>query len=643
MDRVKELELKIKNNADSYYSGISEITDEEFDKLVDELREISPDNPLLSQVGWGFSPRGEKVDHLYNLKVGSLSKVKTIEDLPSEFLTSNCRMSAKLDGLSVVSYYKSGRRFLSLTRGNGVQGKDVTSKINKISPQTKVLWGPYNNFTGAVRGEVLIDNDTWAREFKEYAEDPDPKHNARNIASGLLNRNEDSDLLSHMRYVVYKVVADPDRIFCEDNIIYGFRSSENFLSYYFDCVPYIEDFGYTKFNQERMEEMYEQFRHEFPCDGLVLTRRDTMKYSDEGSIEYDEVAYKFKSEEKEVVVTDVDWTMSRTGRAVPRIWFNPVALSGALVTKCTGFNAKYISDNKINIGTHLLVTRSGEVIPHIVKVLWNPCQEGKLIKTCPVCGQSLVWHGEDLVCSEENANQLAYRFISVVGETEGVGPGIFSKILNEVFKIETSEDLIKLLKKCHEDINDCYSEIDEKVSGSVTKSKCKEVINKLSSPINPVKFLVACNIKGLSWTSSTNLIYNYPEILNEIIEKGHIDLDRIYRIPGFGDAAAESLTNNFKRIQSLGQVVVIDDFKKEDNTGVDVKFEVAITGSLSMKRSDFEKLLESKGIRQGRDFKNKVKYLITNDPGKSSTKLRKAKEYGVEIISEKEFYDKFLK
>lgn len=631
MRTQKDLENLIKKYAQSYYSGISEVSDEYFDELVEELKTFYPESEVLNKTGWGFEPDGEKKSsHLYGMTVLGLRKVKSIESIPSGFFPYNTRFSAKLDGLSVVSYYKNGERYLSLTRGNGKVGKIVTDKIDIISPETKKI---SQDFTGAVRGEVLFSSKNWNLVKEKYLID-NPSANPRNIASGILNRdyiNEETELLS---YVVYKIVAQESEIKDQGRF---FSDMEAFLIYNnFTFVPsFIRD-DEDHFDLQRLKSLYDTFCDTYPCDGIVLTRRDNVRYSSSGEVTYDEVAYKFESESAEVVVTDVDWNATRTGRVVPRIWFDPVNLSGAMIKKCTGHNAAFIRDNKINKGTVIEITRSNEVIPYMKKVISNKNSEGLIPETCPNCGAELRWKGEDLVCDNENESQLIYRFISVVGETDGAGWSLYSKFI-DLFNLNSYEDLIKFLLRVVNDKESLTNTVCESIKGSSTQNKCLNIINKISSEVDPVTVLVACNISGISWTTSGKLVDEYPSYFEDLL-LNKVNYDTIWSIKGVGGSVVKTLQFFEARIRGIASKLRIKDHAKESS---ELNFYVAITGALSVKRSEFDRILSEKGIQQSSNFKE-VKYLITNNPDSTSSKMKKAKDHGVEIISEEDFTNLYL-
>lgn len=639
MDEILNLESQIKEYAEAYYSGDALVSDEEFDALVERLKEISPESEVLKTPGWGYEPaENKKVPHRYGLFVGSLPKIKEGTALPSQWSTS-LRVSAKLDGISVVSYYEKGHRVLSLTRGNGSQGLDVTKKINIISPETETL---SKTFTGAVRGEVLCDVDTW-KSLKETRFKDNPSANSRNFTAGVMNRNEESDDLKNLKYVVYKIIADPERVLSsriDSRYVDMDKMSDTLKEFTFVPCRYINTS--SEKTPETLKNLFEEFCKVYPCDGLVLTSM-SVTY-DKDTVQYEEIAYKFGSESKEVTVTKVTWTPSRTGRIVPRVWFDPVELSGAVVQKCTGFNAAFIKNNHIAKGAKILVCRSGEVIPHILKVI-TPSTEVKLLPTvCPSCGEDLYWKGEDLVCVNETGRQLPYRFLSVAGEIPGAGYSTYNLILDtfEVTDQTSLMNFLSLIKKywdTEEKEQRIVSRIYDNVSGEATRDLCIKILDKIYQGIDSRTFLVACNIKGLSWEVSKNLMTNYPEFLKDAT-KTFINEDRLRKIPGVGSSMVATLRLYRRRICDLYLSTNVVDY--EPLSVPSGGFSVAITGSLSIKRSEFDALLQSKGISQSSNFKE-IKYLITNNPDTTSSKMRKAKENNVEIISESKFFEKFLK
>lgn len=363
---VIDLITNIQTAAQRYYSGYPIISDNEFDTMVEELRSIDPNNELLTTTGWGFEPSkieyGVKVNHLYN-EVGSIdNKPRKVEDIPDKFKASNTRLriSAKLDGLSCVLYYENGSMIQAVTRGNGKVGIDVTNKIHYIL-RDDVRYRYIHGFTGAIRGELVISNENW----KKIPVSEDPSKNPRNYASGLINRNSISDELKYVDLVVYKIIAWEN---C--NEIFDLELITEKLNAYFkhtvDCI-FIN--SGEKINQEMLEELFNKFREKYPCDGCVITNKKVEYNSNNPNFEYDEVAFKFESERAQTTVRGIEWNLSRTGCMKPIVLINPVTLDGAVINKCSGFNADFIVRHKIKEDTKLIIERSGCVIPDIQEVL----------------------------------------------------------------------------------------------------------------------------------------------------------------------------------------------------------------------------------------------------------------------------------
>ena len=179
---VETLENQIKDAAQRYYTaGNSLYTDSEFDAMVDHLKEIAPNSPVLT-TGWGYdvwkNTAGEKFDHLYG-PAGSLSKAYTWGELNEDLKCTTIYASLKLDGLSCVMYFRNGKLYRALTRGNGTTGIDITKKVKLILGTDSI---DDNTFTGAVRGEIVMSY----KNFKKYqSAHPDAK-NPRNTAAGLI-------------------------------------------------------------------------------------------------------------------------------------------------------------------------------------------------------------------------------------------------------------------------------------------------------------------------------------------------------------------------------------------------------------------------------------------------------------------------
>ena len=362
----------IKEASQAYYSdGTSPLTDAEFDALLEEERRENPNSDLLS-IGHGYvveqdNTPGEKVEHIYG-EVGSLPKCHNWKEFPLKDV--KIAATLKLDGLSCVLYYRNGHVYRVLTRGNGRIGIDITDKVKKICPEYFEI--PDKDFTGAVRGEILMSYNNFNKYLVQHPEAKFP----RNTATGLIGMKEVSDDLKYLSIIVYRVIG------IESKEVYPFPLYP-FSDYYSMHEWLIKNFGYSNvvyitkdtygseaYFMQAMEFRRKIWYSEYPADGIVITD-NSIKFSangDKTEIVYNASAFKFKAESATTTISGIEWNLSKTKYLVPTILVEPVELSGATVKRCTGYNAMFILNNKISIGKKVLVTRSNEVIPQILEI-----------------------------------------------------------------------------------------------------------------------------------------------------------------------------------------------------------------------------------------------------------------------------------
>lgn len=367
--KITELVDDITSAAQAYYTGQAIMTDREFDRLVDRLRSLDPNNIILKTPGWGYVPGNgmNKVAHKYQL-VGSLGKYRDMDAVKSAYEGDlmHAMMSSKLDGISCVAYYKDGRLVNAVTRGNGTEGIDVTDRFLSTQGGLSIL----NDlkFTGGVRGEFVMTNSDWD-SFKENY--PDYK-NSRNAVAGIVNAKYSTykdmhDKLKYASFVTYKIMGDESLIEpdYDEYGVMGPNSYENVLTCLdylgFKVVPY-------KDTLEDYKEFYELCRKTYPCDGIVLNFGINWN---EGSptISYNDVAFKFEDDVEESTVNRMSWNFTRTGKLMPVANIDPIELAGATVRRVTCFNAEFVKRYDIGPNKRINVIRSGEVIPHIVSVI----------------------------------------------------------------------------------------------------------------------------------------------------------------------------------------------------------------------------------------------------------------------------------
>lgn len=638
---MTELELKIKEAAQKYYTdGSSDLTDAEFDELVDQLRKENPESELLKRTGWGYSitndtTPGKKYLHRYG-EAGSLEKCRTWDEIRPEYKSNPIDISAKLDGLSVVLYYKDGVLDQALTRGDGRVGIDITDKI-------KVILGdsiPDKAFTGGVRGEILITNDS----FKEFQKIHPEAKNPRNSAAGLINGKEITDDFKYLNVVVYSVVG-ADSWYPEGAMIpmskvrkwlrSNFRlTAPNMSTIHINSITFLENF-------DKLRAMWSKT---YPIDGLVLTLNHA-RYEPGNCVIQQSQAFKFKSETAFTEVLEVEWNMSKTGYAVPRVRVEPVQLAGTTVQYCTGYNAKYILDNNLDVGAIVEIEKRGEIIPNINNVV-AVAHHAYLPKFCPCCSCELQWEGVHLACKNpccgNSVSKDTMIWTNVLAPVDNLGESLKEKFFTEMYSdVPTIEDLMSNKPTAYQ--NAPYGSQAYRMKLMFDKLFGDEAI-KLTDAIK------ALNIPRFGDVNADNLS-QYPEHVKSLMELACDGscADGMKLLSLFNDlmvkigvANTKSLERNMDKIARLSFIQKRIDWSTPTVESVsESKGKVAITGKLSVKRSDFEKELKAAGFVPAEISKD-TKFLITDNPTGSSSKNKKADTWGIVKITEQEFRQKYM-
>lgn len=631
------LQNMIRDASQQYYStGKSNLSDEEFDALLEKERKINPDSDLL-KVGHGYdvaedTTYGDKASHRYGL-VGSLPKCKIFKDFISIFNNLRIRKivsSQKLDGLSIAVYFENGRLVQAVTRGDGYEGVDVTPKIRYI---TKLDQMKDDTFTGGIRGEVVMSHSNF-KKFKKIH--PEAK-NARNSAAGLMNNKEITSDLDFVDVVFYTIIGSDNKTFesYEQVLDYIIQNLPNQRIVRYEVVSLDDITDDTSLNG-KMDHFKEMWYGEFPCDGIV-NAADELDISG-SDIRYISNAYKFKAESKETIVTDIDWNLSKTGYLIPRINFEPIELSGATVQFCAGHNAQNIAELKIGVGSRIKVTRSNEVIPYLEEVL-ELGQSYELPRACPSCGATLIMNGVHLQCPNRECKntdvQDALIWMTNIAPVDGLGDTLKLKYLSELL----GEDNISV-----ESIYE-HGPIYHTESKYVKQKLFNETFNRMfTDQIRLDAAILALNIPRFGDVTAAKLA-KYPDEIQAIYldESKCSPLDKLHYsqvLQSIGNANYQSLVENefkMKRLNLINNHIIWSQLQ-----GTTYRGDVCITGKLSVKRAIFEEELREAGYVAVSSVKKDTKYLITDDPNSGSSKNKNADKYGIPKITEKEFRTKYM-
>ena len=629
---IEKLEQDIKYYAECYYQGHPVISDEQFDSLVDKLRQLNPASSVL-KTGWGFEVNGDKVKHRYT-HIGSLEKCKSYEEIPDRFKNTKIYISPKLDGLSAVAYYERGQLVKGITRGNGEYGKDITDKLRLIvGNNIKDL-----SFTGAVRGELIIRDDNWNILTQKY----DNLISPRNFAAGIINRKEIDEDIKYIDLVVYKIVG-------QDSIIKPFVNRGQIISWLIQNFKHtIPEYYYPVLNENSWNtyhiETFNTFKKlGYNLDGLVLTA-DNIIYDSKHAYLYDEAAFKFPAETSVTTIKNIEWNLSRTNRLIPVAVVEPVELSGAIINRATCNNAKWVKDMQICIGSDIEIQRSGEVIPKILTVMETNGNDVQLPQNCPICGHLLEWNGVDLVCNNKECPNVylsdLQQWCEVIGETDGLQWTIMKQYL-DMYKIDSIPSLYLTQFTVKKDLNSRQL--------SITETKIKEFFDKLyNKEISLYKLLLALNVPRLGEKTCKELS-KYPKLCRTLFEYSinkdiftpndyitlQVNIQKVVK-----EATTQTIFENMDKISNTKYVLCSSIIRVDfDNVNEKAVQYVAVTGSLqTMKRRDFEKYIEQYGYELTSTL-SKCKYLVTNNPNSGSAKNKEAQKYNVPIITEQEFLE----
>ena len=648
---LEELEQKIIDCAQAYYEGSPKISDAEFDGLITYLRVANPTSPILTQVGWGYDPYkniGEKERHLYGDVIGIDRKPRDVSEIPQNFFNGNILKSAKLDGGSIICYFMNGKMTKALTRGKGNIGINKTDKITKVLEKELNLPEGFD-FTGAIRGEFCISNDNWKEMLDKGIVTSDA--NQRNVAVGYLNRDEIPEEIKYCDIVFYKVVGYANNNNTFNNIyINNIINTNNFDVKFlrkFIKKEYIVEYEIVEngsgLTQESLEDLYNRFKGKYLCDGVVISKGERTpikvedKYLEKWSVIPDEIAYKFEDEIAETEIEAIRWKMSKGNKAIPVINVKPVPLSGITVCNATAFNAKYVYDNDLDIGSKVELLRSGEVIPYISKVISGSNGEGrkKLDEmVCPYCFTKLIWDSVDLVCPNEECANRDYQnlriWVNNIAPIDGMSETLNFKFFEEK-GINSLENLY----------NRSYGDLmfpDE--ASNTHKGKFNLVLDKLfNQEIDFVDLLVALNIKMLGVKNADKLAHNdeFIALFEEFLEVEDIGLFVSKVTPIITEIVGQAMAANICSADGLTKIKNAKYVQHRINYEHDIKEElipVVITGKLSVPRKEFEIYLNENGYEVKGSISKDIKYLITDNPNSMSSKNKKASELGIEKITE---------
>ena len=652
--RIEELVEELNRYSYEYYSlDNPTVTDKEYDKKYDELKKLEieegyvlPYSPTL-RVGDVVLEGFNKYTH--KAPLWSMDKAQTIEEL-KEWHNRNVKfvnemreqgedlpdlkyvLTKKFDGLTInLTYDENGVLITAATRGTGTVGEEVTAQVKTIkSIPLKID----NNDLLEVHGEAIMTVEA----FEEYNKNATvPLKNLRNGAAGALrNLNVKETANRNLSAFFYDV---------------GYKEGTQFKTY-LEMMDFIKEKGLPVDNYLKVCTSMEEIENEieyiknirfdlnYDIDGLVIViddikTRELLGYT----VKFPKwaIAYKFEAQEATTKLLGVEWNVGRSGRVGPTALLEPIELAGVTVKRATLNNMDDIKRKGVRIGAEVFVRRSNDVIPEIMGVVpesLEGSEEIKAPKVCPACGSHLVLDGahyfceNTLSCKPQLVKSIVHyasrEAMNIAGFSEKTAEQLFEKL-----NIKSISDLYKLNKEELMALEKFGEKKAQNLLDAIEKSKDCELY----------AFIYALGIPNVGAKTAKDLVKKFKSL--EGLKKA--TLEELVEVSDVGDIIAECVYEFFREEKVLNTI------NELLNLGVNPKYEeqevteslfkgktVVVTGSLEdYTRISIKEKFESLGAKVSGSVSKKTDYVLAGE--EAGSKLKKAEELGIKVISEKEF------
>lgn len=655
-ERMEEL-IEIINEADYNYHTLDNptITDQEYDKYLRELFEIEEDHPdwvredsptqhAGGKIIEGFNKVTHKIPMMSLSDVFSESEVIAFDErIKKEGITPEYMCELKIDGLSVSLLYEDGKLVRAATRGDGTTGEDITHNAKTIKVIPLKLKEKVNI---EVRGEIFMNKETLVKLNEERKKHNQPLlQNCRNAAAGSI-RQLDSKVAAARKL---------------DNFIYHLPNPLDYnLHTHAEAIDYMTRLGFkTNPNNRLVKNISEVIKYieekakqrptlPYDIDGIVIKVNSIEQQQKLGyTAKYPKwaTAYKFPAEEVLTKLTDIIFTVGRTGQITPNAVLEPVIVAGSTISRATLHNEDYVKEKDLKIGDIVSIRKAGDVIPEVVEVK-KERRTGKekdfeMITTCPMCNTNLVkkegqvdYYCPNKKCPARSIESLIHFASRDAMNIDGLGDRIMEDFYNFHF-IGTIADIYSL-KNHEQDLTRLEGYGDKSVTNLLNaiedskKNSLERLLFGLGIPHVGAK---TAKILARKYKELDNLMVATEEELTTIPDIGEIIAKSV--IEYFNDNHHRSVVEELKEIglntKYLGQEV-------EENSEFNGKTFV-LTGSLQLfTREEAEEKIEQLGGKASSSVSKKTSAVIVgSNPG---SKYEKAKELGIPIWTEEEFKEK---
>lgn len=654
-EKIEDLREKIRHHEYRYYVLDSpEISDAKFDRLMKELKKLEDEHPELitpdsptQRVGGQPLDSFEKVEHSEPmLSLGNAFNAGELRDFAEriyrlagsqqiEFVVEH-----KIDGLSAILTYENGSLIRGATRGNGIIGEDVTENIKTIKSVPLKL---HRDVDAEVRGEIYIGRQDFERlNQRRLNNEKEPFANPRNAAAGSI------------RQLDPRVAAGRSlSMLTYDLVSYSGGALETDI----EALNTLQELGF-KVNWHRkcesIEEAVDLCRQwtdrrdslPFEIDGLVVKVNNLALREELGRTAKSPrwaIAYKFPAQQETTVVRDIKISVGRTGALTPTAVLEPVHIDGSTVSRATLHNEDEIKRKDIRIGDTVLVQKAGDVIPEIVKVIREKRngdeKKYEMPERCPVCeAEAVRVEGEAVTrcinvtgCPAQKREGIIHFISRNAMNIDGIGPALIDQLLGKGL-IEDYADLYSLKK---EDLI-----LLERMGEKSAANAINAIESSKERPLHRLIFALGIRHVGAGVARVLSGVYHS---VDELAEANFSELEEIEEI---GPVIAESIVRFFREehnrqvLEKLKRAGVKMEADKEEVDGNNIE-EVAgnkfvFTGTLdNLTRREAKDLVSNAGGRATSSVSKNTNYVVAGaNPG---SKLDKARELGINILSEEEF------
>ena len=651
--RVEELVPLLKYYTQMYFDDKQVVSDYEYDMLMKELKGIEKEFPDLiredsptQRVGASIKKGFEKVTHEVPLQslqdVFSFDEVREFDERMQKVAKENNKelkyvVETKIDGLSAALEYKNGIFVRGATRGNGTVGEDVTENLKTIKTIPQKLKEPIDII---VRGEVFIGKEEFEKLNSDRLMDEEEQFaNARNAAAGSL-RQLDSKITARRPLDIY---------------IFNVQKSDSikFTSHY-ESLKYLEKLGFNvnpvKIFCNNIDEAIKAIEKigrdreklSFGIDGAVV-KVDDLELREEIGTTYKTpkwaVAYKYPPEKKETKLLDIVCQVGRTGAITPMAILEPVVVAGSKISKTTLHNEDFIRQKDIRIGDTVVIQKAGDVIPEVVEVKKRKRtgeeKKFEMPTTCPVCGAQTVrevgeaaWYCNGVECPAKLYRGIIHFASKEAMDIVGLGDVIIEELIDRGL-ISNITDLYKLTLEDVASLKKNGKKFAQKLIDSIEASKHRDLYRLIN----------ALGIRHVGVKTAKLLAKTYGS-MDKLMEASYESLCMREEI---GKIIAKAVYDFFREEQTIDLINKLKSYgvnmEEEVDEEVDDRFAgqtFVLTGTLEKySRDEASEIIEKFGGKTSGTVSKKTTYVLAGEA--AGSKLTKAQELGIKIISEQEF------